>query len=276
MKYFFLLSAFMLLVSCGEHQPPRGLIPEKDMEKILTDIHIADAITQMGEIRQKTHYSDSLRYAQQVLGRYGYTLKQFDSTISWYAGYPEEFNKLYEKVINRLSREEGDLTAHFEDSLKTTSGANLWNGKDNYKLPEEGQQSKINFNIPFYGPGIYCLSAEIKIYPDDQAINPHMTAWVRSEKDPEAGRRMFPFVPVRRDNLFSTYTLCDTIKDSTYTSFEGFVLDHTPMPGLWKKHAEVKNITIHYNALYESPMSKEDSLKIKKLPFRLLRKLKAE
>jgi hypothetical protein len=247
-----------LLLSCQGHKPPKGLIPEKDMEKILTEIHIADALTQSSEFRRQSGYMDSLTYSKSILSKYGYTIAQFDSTVAWYAGYPDDYDKMYEQVINRLSREEGSLNALTEDSLKNRLGKNLWTGKDNWKLPEDGPQSKIYFNIPYHGPGIYTISASIRLYYDDQSTEPQMTAWYLHKLKGGTGIQSFlPHKAIQKSNTFLDYSICDTVKEGNYSDLTGYILDHQEKDGNWRKHAEVKNIVIRFTKLHASRKSVE-------------------
>jgi hypothetical protein len=268
---------FMGLLSCGGHRPPKGLIPPEDMEKILVDVHIADALAQSSVLRRLYRDMDSLHYAQKVLSKYGYTQEQFDSTISWYAGYPDEYEKLYEQVITHLNRFEASLKVQFEDSLKLAGMDNLWKGADTILIPRDGEQNKVHFMVRLFGPGIYTLSADIRIYPDDSASSPAISAWFfQVEEDEEGLKKLFPPLPLARIDSFVHYSLSDTLsrQDSAFNQLEGYFLDHKAKAGKWTKHAEVRNIIIKFTPY--------DSLRIpdvqgpERIYRRMMRKLKPE
>jgi hypothetical protein len=247
------------------------------MEKILVDVHIADALAQSSVMRRLYHDMDSLHYAQNVLLKYGYTQQQFDSTISWYAGYPEEYEKLYEQVITRLNRYDATLKVQFEDSLRVAGMNNLWKGADTVILPRDGEQNKVHFGVRLFGPGIYTISADIRIYPDDSATAPAISAWFfQVEEDEEGVKKLFPPLPLARVDSFVHYSMSDTLsaQDSTFNQMEGYFLDHKAKAGKWKKHAEVRNIIIRFTP-YDS-LAVPEVPKPERIYRRMMKRLKPE
>ncbi|MFN8206742.1 MAG: DUF4296 domain-containing protein [Bacteroidales bacterium] len=277
MKKILLLTFVVLIASCGGHRPPKGLIPPEDMEKILVDVHIADALAQSSVMRRLYQRMDSLHYAQNVLAKYGYSQEQFDSTVSWYAGYPDEYEKLYEQVITRLNRLESTLKVQFEDSLKLAGMDNLWKGADTILLPRDGDQNKVHFAVRLFGPGIYTLMADIRIYPDDSATAPAISAWFfQIEEDEEGLKKLFPSQVLARADSFVHYSLSDTLspQDSTFNQLEGYFLDHKAKAGKWKKHAEVRNIIIRFTP--SDTLEKEPVPEPERIYRRMMRRLKPE
>ena len=107
-----LIVAGLLLFSCGD---PRviterdllvvtdSLIPKEKMIRMLVDIHIVEAglAGRQGQgIGQKKLAS---QYYEGVFERYQVSRKRYDDNLKYYRQNPEEFSKMYDEVIGKLT-----------------------------------------------------------------------------------------------------------------------------------------------------------------------------
>lgn len=224
------------------------LIPAGDMVPVITDLHLADGLLALSEVREHFNNMDSLEHYSLVLKDYGYTLKQFNNTIEYYSDSPKELEKIYKKVLVRLSELESEVKS--SDKIEEKSLANLWKGKTSWELPKDGKQNKIGFQVPVNKPGLYKIIADIIIYPDDQSFDPCITAYFWYDNQTESGYRIyFPNKRISKSGNMRTYRITKKILNPKITHLKGFLLDHSEKQGNWEKHITVANFRIEYEPI---------------------------
>ena len=129
---FFLLSSFFFLSSCSV-ELPSYVIPERKMERILYDYHLAQG---MAEARGGDVEANRYLYVQKVFEKYQVTEAEFDTSMVWYSGHASHLTNIYKRLdarLDRTSREAG-LNIPEEDKYArfTTEGdtANVWRGDE--------------------------------------------------------------------------------------------------------------------------------------------------
>ncbi|MFT6166020.1 MAG: putative nucleic acid-binding protein [Vicingaceae bacterium] len=104
MKHIFLGLLFISIISCNkEKKSPDYLLEQDKFVKVLTDFETAEAIVRLGYNRTKDSliYNDSVYVA--VFRKHEITKAIFDSNFTYYSNKPQEFEKIFEKVITNLS-----------------------------------------------------------------------------------------------------------------------------------------------------------------------------
>ncbi len=122
-----LIASFLLMLflgGCGpslEGPPPSDQVISPDtMAHILTDIHLIEG-AKVGD----NMLGDSLRpphYYRVVYDSYGISVTQFEHSFDYYTNRPGEMNKIYEVVVENLSKLEKSPPRERlveEDSSKT-------------------------------------------------------------------------------------------------------------------------------------------------------------
>lgn len=225
----------------------KGLIPDRDMVKILTEIHKADALANLPQIRNRFGSMDSIAYSAYILEKYHYTRTRFDSTIAELSGNPSKFEKIYEKVLRNLSQEEGALNEAEEKTKIPVNGIDLWDRKRNWSFPADGSSEMIAFDFPVKGLGTYTLFFRAKLYSDDGSMNPRTMAWFwRDNGSPNGVRIMFPVKHFLRTDKWETYTISAELTDTLFTRIRGSIIHSDPLPGEWRKHCEIQGIKLIY------------------------------
>jgi|SRR6056297_2196753 len=97
---FVIMSLFFL----GCQDKEEKIIPKKDMEDILVEMHIFDGMIAHSAYRGQLDSIDTLSYEEAILHRYDYTRAQFDSSLNYYSANLRDFDKIYQAVLNRLNR----------------------------------------------------------------------------------------------------------------------------------------------------------------------------
>jgi hypothetical protein len=241
----------LIIINCSSCNR-NNIIPEQEMVDILVKVFITDATVISPHLHRPISRLDSINYYAWAYESLGYTEHQFEVSLNHYTSNPDKLNKILDKVISELSRIETEIEPKLlpvsEVSLDSIS--NLWNEKQEWYLPADGSQNPIYFKIPAVGPGIYTLSAEVRVFPDDQSQSTTMTSYFYFDDGTEQGVRSgLKVVPYLKDGESRVVTLSNTIIKSEVTYIMGMVMDHSPQEGNWSKHSEIKNITLQFTPL---------------------------
>lgn len=98
----FLFLFLTIVVWCACSNTPSWVIPEKEMENVLFDIHLAEA-----EIdRDYNTYNDTLkkkRLFDAVFQKYGVSREAFDTSLVWYASNLKTYMGMYERITTRFN-----------------------------------------------------------------------------------------------------------------------------------------------------------------------------
>ena len=244
---------FLLLFLYSCTQPEQKfdkseLIPEKDLGPLLYDLHLADGLLSLSEVRNEFIDIDSLEHYFTILEKHGYTFDQLNNTIEYYSGDPETLNEIHEKVISQLTELEGEILA--TASEKKPSAPNLWEGKTSWNLPADGKQNKLEFEVPVKAPGTYKIIVDITLYEDDEALEPAITAYFWFDDQTETGYRLpFPKTRIVRTGVQRTYRVAQKVMNPKITHLKGSLLNHTQQRGEWQKHVLVSNFKIEFEPL---------------------------
>jgi hypothetical protein len=104
---FVLLAIF--LSSCFQDKAPENVISEEDMVEIIIDMHLTDGLFTITKVRKDLAQKDSLNYYNEIFLKYGYTRQDFDTSVYYYSKNINEYDKIYQEVLNRLNEMETEL-----------------------------------------------------------------------------------------------------------------------------------------------------------------------
>lgn len=91
---------------------PKSVLAPNRMVDILCDLHRTEAVLQVAGYNYGHDEAVNKAY-RIVMDRHGVTQAQFDSSWVWYMRHPNQAERLYPKVVERLEKEEKDwLAAH--------------------------------------------------------------------------------------------------------------------------------------------------------------------
>jgi hypothetical protein len=246
-----LIAWFMLctiILSCSGVKR-KYLIPEKKLISIIVDMNIADGITFQYSPGMKRMNLDSAAVYGWVLEKHDVTKAQFDSTIAYYTKHPDRLDRIYEKVIASLSKMESEIKeAEKEEALKRK--ITIWEDPRNYMLPDDGRINRINFSVPVKGPGEYTITAQIKVFRDDESIAPRINAFFWYDNGTEEGYRdHFKSVSIKRNEELNTYSVSKQLREKDVTHIKGYIYNHSNQDTLFLKHAFIGGIKITYESL---------------------------
>lgn len=106
---------------------PRHLIHQDKMIDMLADIHMAEATYNKYRYdSSQTHFS-SVDFYYSVLAKYEVPDSVFEKSFLYYASEPKDFEKMYRKVLSKLSLTEQQLSGRKEQKLQFDDELNITN-----------------------------------------------------------------------------------------------------------------------------------------------------
>lgn len=147
----FYIFVVMLVMACKPTVPSKYIQPD-EMEDILYDYHVAQAMstTTPGSGDQQV---DKAVYIDAVLKKYGVTEAEFDTSLVYYYSRADWLKDIYAHVSERLNEEAKQLGAAVGDisrySQYSTTGdtANIWTQASDVLLIPRPTQNRYDFAI---------------------------------------------------------------------------------------------------------------------------------
>lgn len=242
-NYLYFILLFILIFSCrtNKNKQDTSVITRKDLVDIIVDLHKLDGILSVYSIR-KEYTSDQIHELyDKIIEKHGYTRKQFENSIVYYTADLERFNDLYDKVINELSKMESAVNPSNKEGGPPK---NLWNQKTIWELPKDGERNRIFFSIPINAVGMYSIKAKIKLYADDQSVNPEMKAYFWYDDNTHEGHREYFSTRLEKNNKETIYFISKANNSNKVTQLNGWILYNEESDKKWSKHAEIKEIEV--------------------------------
>ena len=145
-KALFFFIAIMLVeafaTSC-DNTP--SIISSGEMEKILYDYHLADAMAQQAE---GGYEKNAFEYRAAVLKKYNVSQGEFDSSMVYYMRHTDELHTMYQHISDRMQEEANKLGASSSSGI-TAAGdsADVWNGERSLALIPNEPYNLYSFNL---------------------------------------------------------------------------------------------------------------------------------
>jgi len=246
--FFLGLVLIMIVVSCSDDPNKtrkKDTIPPDDLTQIIVDIHLTDNLMSNRSILSMFPGTDSISNYKNIFDSYGYSIEDFKNSIDYYADRPDDFELIYEQVLNQLSEIEGAIKNQNLSGGASDSPGNLWNDKMEWHLPADGPQNKIPFSIEIQEDGFYVIRVRIKMYQDDQSVDPVVSAWFWYDDGTEEGKTFpFPESKIPKSDAWKFHAMTLRVPDPKVTHIKGFLLNHARKEGFWNKHVDVDNISV--------------------------------
>ncbi|HCQ30363.1 MAG TPA: hypothetical protein DIU39_08760 [Flavobacteriales bacterium] len=102
-----------LLYSCqsakNEANKPENLIEKEQFEQILSDLEKAEAYIHMQYTKQNKISPEEVYLS--VFSKHHVTKTDFDSSLDYYAHYPEYLEDTYNRILENISKEQAGVNA---------------------------------------------------------------------------------------------------------------------------------------------------------------------
>ena len=140
----------MLTVAC-KPTVPSGFIQPDDMEDLLYDFHIAQAMANENAKTDEENHFDQTLYFAAVLEKHGVTKEKFDSSLVYYYIRADRFNDMYKHIAKRLGEDalalgasEGEVN-HYSKLTANGDTTDVWMGKLSTMLIPHAPYNKMDF-----------------------------------------------------------------------------------------------------------------------------------
>ncbi len=97
---------------------PEKLVREKQMIDMLVDIHLAEATYNKFRYDSIMQNNSSVNFYYSVLAKYEIPDSVFEQSYVYYASQPKNFEKMYRKVMSKLSEMEQSFSGRKEELLE--------------------------------------------------------------------------------------------------------------------------------------------------------------
>jgi hypothetical protein len=225
-----------------------GLIPQKELVSILTDVYLADGLLTIPTVRSWFSNLDTLSSYFYIIEKHGYSKETMDKTLKYYfIKKPKVLINIYDQVLGILS--EMESLAEKEVILKQGHISNLWNGEGSYSFPDPSGTDSTGFDIPLLNSGIYTFVFTATLFPDDQSANPRITAYSCHPDSLETGKkRTIETMGYIKDGYPHTYTLTIIVPKGAILHLHGRFFDSDNPIDESGKHVIIENISITYTS----------------------------
>ncbi len=241
----FISSAIIFSCTGKQEKPGRsGLIPEKELIPILTEIHIADGILANPKIRNWVLSVDSVSTYYYIAEKHGYTKEALDKTMRYYfIRKPKKLIRIYDKILGKLS----EMESRFEKEAmnKRDQLSDIWPGERNYYFPDVSGIQSPDFKLTLTGSRLYNLKFTASAFPDDQSVNARARVFSFDADSVTTGKRYYYETPVFiKDSRPHTYTIRIFVASPEVFILEGSLFETGNNPGEIQRHISFENITL--------------------------------
>jgi hypothetical protein len=246
-----LILAVAVTVGCSSRKNKldrRNLIPEDELTAIIKDLYISDGLLSLPKIVQMYSKLDSISTYVQVIEKHGYTKEAMDKTLKYYfIKKPKQLIKIYDQVLASLS----EMESRYEKEVNQMQikMSNFWKGKDLYLFPDPTGSDSTNFKMTVVAPGIYTLSFTVTLYPDDQSVNPRITAYTCDPDSIKTGKRHYiKSINYLKDGQPHTYSITINAQKKSNFHIRGLLFDFDNWQEDWGKHLRIDKISYTYTS----------------------------
>jgi hypothetical protein len=155
---------FLFMVACS--RVPKGIIPEKKMQRLLTDIHLADAIISSDPSNFQSDEDKRALY-QSVFEKHRVTEAVYDSSLVWYGKNLDVYMQVYNMALADVKKKIEATTPTEPEKILTGNedSVDIWaTGKYHAFYPASLSNSLIFNFIPeedYSSGSIFVLSLQV-------------------------------------------------------------------------------------------------------------------
>lgn len=249
---FIIIVISLLIASCQSRRSRisgSNLIPENKLVPILTDLYLTDGLIGIPRIVMKYSPLDSISTYNYIIEKHGYTKEAFDRTLKYYfIKNPKKLIKIYDKVLGTLSEMESRNQKEVEKTR--AHPGSVWPGADFYFFPDPAGSDTSHFDINLTRPGVYTLTASVTLFPDDQSLNPGLTAFTCHPDSILTGKRAYMrSIGYIKDGHPHKYSFPFKVPVKTTLHVRGRLFNYDNNPDYWGKHAIIRNISVMYSVV---------------------------
>ena len=241
----FFISIILFSASCtGVIDKPdkNGLIPEKKLEPLLTEIQLANGLISSPTVQALVEKIDSTTTYYYIAEKHGYTKETIDKTLRYYfQRKPRKLIAIYEKSLAKLSEMESLLDKQIK--IEAERKAHIWTGEKNYYYPVSTKSP--DFEVTVFGSPSYLLKFTATLFPNDQSINTKARIYAVRADSVLTGRRIFFETPKYiKDGKPHEYEINISVEQYRNIILKGSLYDITNNVNESQRHVSFENIEL--------------------------------
>lgn len=147
----FLGISFLVCVASCKPSVPGEYLSEKEMENVLYDFHIAEAMA--NDNSRQDGDAAMITYREAVFKKHGITAAEFDSSMVYYMRHTKLLHDIYVKLGDRLTAEAQAMGADVSDlnslgDIASSDTSNIWKGPSAMVLSTYKPYNYYSFEVP--------------------------------------------------------------------------------------------------------------------------------
>lgn len=140
--FLFLLLLLGLAAGCRQDNT---FIPSDEMEAILYDYHLADAMASQAD---GGYDNNVLAFRAAVLKKHDVTQAEFDTSMVYYMRHTDQLHTIYQHIADRMQADADKLGADATANVSAAGdSANVWNGEKTMVLLPNQPYNIYNFRL---------------------------------------------------------------------------------------------------------------------------------
>ncbi len=109
--FYFLMCSMLCACSKQPDKVPAGILPKDKMIVVLLDIHVAESsVNSRGMTNLELNKLVAVKY-EAIMKKHGTTYAIFKESFEYYLHHPEQFELIYQEIVNQLTAMEGKAKA---------------------------------------------------------------------------------------------------------------------------------------------------------------------
>ena len=118
MTKFIVLLLVSVLWACTENKKPEGMINQATMANVLVDVHLLESYFSVKKMKVDSSALFLQKNYDAIYKKHKITKEGFKNSFEFYENHPEKLDKLYQIVIDELSKKDAELKGSTTDSTK--------------------------------------------------------------------------------------------------------------------------------------------------------------
>ena len=256
-RFILIIVLFIGLTACNSR--PKGVINEKDMTSILTEMHKLDGII----LEKGFQYGNTVEKQQYylfILKKYDVTQAEFDSSLVWYNKNPKKFEVIYDNVLLKLTDFDNEVKSnkyHPIDSVELAKRKDdVWNKNRNYQFTKDSVRTRLDFEIKnsnFLLGDVYVLKFLQRIAPEDSCKNPHVVLRINYAN----GKKDSAYAITHNDSLLRHFSLrLPALRKLKIKSISGSLLGSKAYKGRFNATLDSIVLLRQYNTRLQDSLKK--------------------
>jgi hypothetical protein len=145
-KYGAILFLAAVFAACS--RTPKGIIPEKKMQKVLVDMQLAEAMINADPATYREQ-ADKRALYQAVFDKHRLTAAAYDSSMVWYGKHLEQYLRIYDLALADIKHQISDIGDIKPDaaSVSNVDSLDIWIFRKYYEFAPRSLSNRVIFDF---------------------------------------------------------------------------------------------------------------------------------